>query len=85
MTKIGEYYSFPKELHWLGGLLQKHSVAAYNYINAIEPNVWRCTSWLNKEETLPPRYQIYTTNSSESVNNMFLAIFSKGKILVRYY
>ena len=70
ITKIGETYSKPTEDHWLN-LLKKHSKPAYNYITAIEPSLWRCTSWV-RHDRLPPRYVIYTSNASESANNMFL-------------
>ena len=33
--------------------------------------LWQSTQWLNANPELPPRYGIVTSNTSESVNNMF--------------
>ncbi len=69
VTKIGETYDFTKEIQYFEEL-QKKSKKAYNYLMSIDPQTWRCTSWLD-EQILPPRYGIYTSNVSESANNMF--------------
>ena len=66
---IAECYDKPKEQKQFEILLNKNK-KAYNYLMAIEPNTWRSTSWMGSDG-LPPRYGIYTTNASESANNMF--------------
>ena len=43
--------------------------AAADYIENVE-DVWRLTEWMKWDNTLPPRYGIVTSNTSECVNNM---------------
>ena len=45
-------------------------MAAAEYIENVE-DIWCSTDWMNLQRTLPPRYGIVTSNTSECVNNMF--------------
>ena len=44
------------------------------YIQSIEERdiLWKSSQWLNVEVTYPPRFGIVTSNTSESVNSMFV-------------
>jgi hypothetical protein len=68
-TKIGYTFSFREE-DKLFAELNKISAKAYNYVNQIDPTTWRNTEWL-RNQSLPPRYGIHTSNNSESANSMF--------------
>jgi hypothetical protein len=46
------------------------SVTAREYLEDIPAMQWRSTAWLD-DPRLPPRFGIYTSNMSESTNNMF--------------
>jgi MULE transposase domain len=48
----------------------KKQKAALDYLLAIENKRWRTTAWA-QDESLPPRYGIVTSNTSESLNSMF--------------
>ena len=52
--------------------IQSIKPAAADYIENVE-DVWRSTDWMgaDSQRTLPPRYGIVTSNTSECVNNMF--------------
>jgi MULE transposase domain len=53
--------------------IKSKSAAAFEYLfgdHGIEASKWRSTEWL-KQQTLPPRYGITTSNISESANSMF--------------
>jgi hypothetical protein len=69
VSKIGETFDFTKEQQYFDELKEK-SKKAYNYLQSIDPKTWQCTAWLGTE-ALPPRYGVYTSNASESANNMF--------------
>ena len=58
-----------QEEFWINEL-KCHSLSAYSYIMNIEPTTWRNTSWVRNQD-LPPRYGIVTSNLSESANSMF--------------
>ena len=49
--------------------LDKVCPEALDYCLQIDPKLWRCTEW-TKDPTLPPRYNMYTSNISESTNSM---------------
>ena len=55
--------------HHLWEKIQSISSRGRTYLEAIEPNRWLSTTWLD-DPTLPPRYGILNTNLSESANNM---------------
>jgi transposase-like protein len=70
ITKIAKLFSVPtvdKLLEEIGQV----SKNAENYIRNIDPIHWRSSEWI-KNDTLPPRYGVYTTNTSESLNSMLL-------------
>ena len=49
--------------------LNKVCPEALDYCLNIDPKLWRCTEW-TKNMSLPPRYNMYTSNISESTNSM---------------
>ena len=69
IPKIGMTFSSRVEGYWLSKLQEK-SPLAYDYIEGIDPNTWRCATWMTFTN-LPPRYGITSSNISESVNKMF--------------
>ena len=69
VSKIAQTFDFTKEYQYFEELRQK-SKKACDYLSNIDPKTWRCTAWMGNE-LLPPRYGIYTSNTSESANNMF--------------
>jgi MULE transposase domain len=50
--------------------IRRQAPPAYEYLVGIAANKWRSTEWL-RNKTLPPRYGIVSTNSSESSNSMY--------------
>ncbi len=66
---IGMCYSISKE-EKLFEELRKINKNAETYILKMNPERWRNTQWW-KNNSLPPRYGILTSNSSESCNSMF--------------
>ena len=50
--------------------IEKLSTKAYDYVTKINPKLWRNTEWL-KNDQLPPRYGIVTSNNAETANSMF--------------
>jgi transposase-like protein len=69
IQQIAKTFSVQKERLWLLQL-NKISPKAYEYILSIDPTTWRTSSW-SKDETLPPRYGITSSNISEATNSMF--------------
>ena len=49
--------------------LRNTNKAAHNYLMKILANRWRSSEWL-QNDTLPPRFGIITSNTSESSNSM---------------
>jgi hypothetical protein len=49
--------------------VKKHK-AALEYLLAIENKRWQTTAWA-QDDSLPPRYGIVMSNTSESLNSMF--------------
>ena len=43
---------------------------AHDYLLKINPKRWRSTECASANPTLPPRYDIVASNTSESINNM---------------
>ena len=66
---IGKSFDIRTEMAGLESML-KISPEAVNYCLSIDPKLWRCTEWTKNME-LPPRYNMYTSNISESTNSMF--------------
>ena len=56
--------------YYAGELVQSMGVAARAYVEEIEAPQWRSQAWL-RDESLPPRYGIVTSNMSEVTNSMF--------------
>ena len=50
--------------------VNKASQKGRQYLEEIQANQWRSTSWRD-DDGLPPRYGIVTSNISEATNNMF--------------
>ena len=69
VQKIGKTFSLRREQKLLHDL-KVISPKASEYIAKIPPETWRNTEWL-KNNSLPPRYGIVTSNNSESANSMF--------------
>jgi hypothetical protein len=76
--KLGEHiYDIAKTFssyqeHKMLETIRKQAPPAYEYLvgaNGIAAHKWRSTEWL-RNKTLPPRYGIVSTNSSESSNSM---------------
>ena len=68
VQEISRTFSTRKENSLLNKL-QSINRRAFNYVSAIEARKWRSTQWV-LDDTLPPRYGITSTNSSEATNNM---------------
>jgi hypothetical protein len=60
---IAKTFSVQKERVWLREL-KETSAKAYEYVVGIEPSTWRNSSW-SRDESLPPRYRITSSNISE--------------------
>ena len=54
-------------------VIRQSKPQAANYIENISSNgiLWSNLQWTNCNTTLPPRFGIVTSNTSESVNSMF--------------
>jgi transposase-like protein len=63
---IAKTFSIQKERVWRREL-KETSAKAYDYVIDIEPNTWRNSSW-SRDELLPPRYGITSSNISDSTN-----------------
>lgn len=70
ITKLSRLFSIPR-VDQLFNEIGDISKNAEKYIKDINPIHWRSSEWII-DESLPPRFGIYTTNNSESLNNMFL-------------
>ena len=66
---IGKTFS-TREEEKLFNQLKRKSVKAAQYALNIEPSVWRNTEWI-RNDNLPPRYGMVTSNICESANFMF--------------
>lgn len=66
---IGRTFSIQKEEYYFKKLQQRWPKMV-NYLLKIDPKTWRNTEW-TKNKSLPPRYGIVNSNSSESANSMF--------------
>jgi transposase-like protein len=69
VSKISKTFSSRLEDEFFGKI-RKHSESALKYLQEIEASEWRSTEWV-RDNTLPPRYGITSTNISESSNAMF--------------
>ena len=66
---IGRTFSIQQE-EYLFNKLRKKWPKVEPYLKKIDPKTWRNTEW-SKNNSLPPRYDIVNSNSSESANAMF--------------
>jgi uncharacterized protein Veg len=70
VIRIAKTFS-TRQQEWYTEQVRKIKPAAATYLEEID-GLWKNTSWLEDDASLPPRYGIVTSNTAESINNMLL-------------